>query len=227
VNNPVNKVENQPHLHAKKVLGIFAKEPVPGQVKTRLTPPLTSREASSLYSVSLDETVASMDPFSPVIFFAGESSYFQKRFPHHRHKPQGNGDLGARLDRAFSTLFSEGYGRVVIIGSDTPDLPVSIVKGAFSALGNSDAVVAPAADGGYVLIGQSSHHSALFTSIPWSTPDVLAATREVAEKEGLSFSEIGGWEDVDDVGSLTRLLERSPRSPTARLGKALLSGRIS
>jgi len=227
VDKPVEKVENSPcDMRGRDVLAVFAKEPVAGKVKTRLCPPLTFEQAASLYHAFHTETVASVQkgPFIPVLFYAGRKDYFQQHLPSISLISQGDGDLGARLDRAFRSLFDAGCRRAIVIGTDTPDLPFSIIDEAFAALGNHDAVLSPAKDGGYVLIGQRSHHPDLFRDIPWSTAEVLRSTRTKAAAANICLAEVAGWEDVDDLPSLKRFIERAPESPPSRLGQSLLDG---
>ena len=210
-------------------VGIFAKQPVPGEVKTRLCPPLTAAEAAELYRVSLEETVRRLaaGPFTPVLFFAGEEAYFRQNFPSLCLCPQGEGDLGARLERALQTLLQAGCRGALLVGSDSPDLPLTLLDEAFATLETVDAVVSPAADGGYVLIGERRHHPALFREIPWSSDQVLALTRQRAAVAGISLAELPGWEDVDDLRSLRALLGRSPDSATARHARACLEAHLS
>ncbi len=210
---------------ADKVLGIFAKQPVAGRVKTRLCPPLSPQQAAELYRTCLQETVAAMAgaPAEQVLFYDGDGAFFEETFPGLRLIPQSDGDLGRRLDRAFAQLFAEGYRAAALIGSDSPDLPIPLVADAFAALNNCDLAVAPARDGGYVLIGQSSHSPELFRDMPWSSAELWPATRRRAEQLGLSCRELGTWEDLDDLPSLQRLCRRAPDSPTAQLARRILA----
>ena len=207
------------------MLGIFAKQPIAGQVKTRLCPPLSQKQAAELYRTCLQETIAAMAaaPAERVLFFAGDRRYFADTFPGLRLIPQSDGDLGRRLDRAFAQLFAEGCSAAALIGSDSPDLPLPLVADAFAALNNHDLAVAPARDGGYVLIGQSVHNSELFRDMPWSRSDLWPATRQRADQLGLSLRELDTWEDLDDLASLQTLCRRSPDSATACLARLMLS----
>jgi rSAM/selenodomain-associated transferase 1 len=226
VDNPRPIANLAPWVEGTKVvLGIFAKEPVAGRVKTRLCPPLSAAEAAAFYRSCLEETVAAMGGagFDLVLFFEGEADYFRRAFPGLRLLPQGEGDLGERMERALRTLFADGFGAAALIGSDTPDLPVALVEEAFVVLRHADVVVAPAGDGGYVLVGERRHVPELFRDIPWSTAGVLAATRQRAVDLEVDFREAGGWEDIDDLVSLQRLLVRSPGSAAARHAAGLLA----
>jgi uncharacterized protein len=229
VDNSVEGVEKSPLLRvfAEKTpygLGIFAKEPVPGRVKTRLSPPLKAEEAADLYRISLEETVAfaSCGPWQTVLFYAGDRKFFSEVFPQIHLHPQRGSDLGESMANALTMLLCVCE-RAVLIGSDTPDLPLHHLHDAFAALGDHDAVLAPARDGGYVLIGERTHHPELFRDIPWSTPEVLPLTRARAQENAISLAETGLWEDLDDAVSLLRLLERSPLSRTAQFAREKLS----
>jgi hypothetical protein len=210
---------------AKQILGIFAKQPIAGQVKTRLCPPLSPQQAAELYRSCLQETIAAMAaaPAERVLFFAGDRSYFAETFPGLRLIPQSDGDLGRRLDQAFAQLFAEGCSAAALIGSDSPDLPLPLVADAFAALNHHDLAIAPARDGGYVLIGQSVHNPGLFRDMPWSSFELWPTTRQRAEQLGLSFRELDTWEDLDDLACLQRFCQRSPDSSTAYLARLMLS----
>lgn len=200
------------------VLGIYAKQPVPGQVKTRLSPPLSPEQSASLYQVSLQETVCRMQALQgidQVICFAGEQDWFSETFPGIPLMPQMGAGLSARLSDSLIRLWSRGYRRVVMIGSDSPDLPYPLVEQAFELLLGNDLVLAPASDGGYVLVGLSTCQPALFEKIPWSTGRVFDETLAKAAALKLRVAELPGWEDLDDLAALKRLLQRSPECRTA------------
>ncbi|MBE0595756.1 MAG: TIGR04282 family arsenosugar biosynthesis glycosyltransferase [Desulfuromonadales bacterium] len=204
-------------------LGIFAKAPLPGEVKTRLCPPFTPSEAALFHRLSLTETVSRMRGrgFDLVLFHAGPASFFQRRFPDLPLRSQGEGDLGERMERALGTLLAGRRG-AALIGADTPDLPPELVEQAFDRLQTAEVVTAPASDGGYVLIGESRHHPALFRQIAWGSSEVLAATRRQAAALGLAYGEVAEWDDVDDLPALRRLLGRSPTCRAARFAARLL-----
>lgn len=200
------------------VLCIFAKQPVAGRVKTRLCPPLTPEQACDLYRVCLQETMdrVALTSLQPVLCYAGQADWFADRFPGVPALAQSTGDLGDRLAQASQALFAAGAGPVLLIGSDSPDLPPELVAQALTALRDVALVTIPARDGGYVLIGLQADCPDIFAEIPWSSPQVLAATRQRALALRRSYREVGHWEDLDDLESLQRLLQRSPASPTAR-----------
>jgi uncharacterized protein len=122
--------------------------------------------------------------------------------------PQLGDALGDRMRNAFEHLFAAGYSSIVMIGSDLPSLPPSHLAQAFQYLQDRpDAlVIGPASDGGYYLIGLRRLRPVLFTSIPWSTADVLKATTSIAETCGLTVSFVSPWHDVDTVDDLRRVV---------------------
>ena len=206
------------------VLGIVARQPLPGRVKTRLTPPLSPREACALYETALRESVArfAAGPFQPVLCWTGRRRWFVRAFPGTPLLWQGGGDLGARLERITAALFAAGGGPVAVAGSDSPDLPLPLMERALGALREADAAVVPSADGGYALLAMNRPAPHLFSGIPWSTAEVLAATRRRAAEHGLRLAVTDPWDDLDDRDSLARLLARSPECATARHARAHL-----
>jgi rSAM/selenodomain-associated transferase 1 len=125
--------------------------------------------------------------------------------------PQRGEMLGDRMRNAFATLSQDHYSRIVMIGSDLPTLPAAYIEQAFDSLGTrrNAIVIGPASDGGYYLIGLRAQSPELFDSIPWSTPDVLAATLDVAKRLGLSVSLTPTWYDVDGPGDLQRVMRET------------------
>jgi len=215
VDKSVDDVDNLPK--SSGILGIFAKEPVSGQVKTRLSPPLSPDQAAELYQISLRETVdkVSDGDFDLTICYAGDEDYFRRTFPGKSLYEQSGGDLGVRMSNALQHFFRQGYQQAVLIGSDSPDLPLDLVKQAFSALERQQLVMAPAHDGGYVLIGESCHSSRLFENISWSSSEVLSQTQQIAEATGIKYQLLPAWDDLDDLDALRRFLQRSPESRAA------------
>ncbi len=218
VDKSVEKVDN---LLASRVfdavVGLFAKAPVVGQVKTRLCPPLQADEAARLYRVALDETIRRFSgaAFDLVICYAGAEDYFATVYAGLPRRPQRGADLGERMDEALRGFFASGYRKAVLIGSDSPDLPLTHIDQAFAALDQEEVVLAPAEDGGYVLIGESRHHPELFCEMPWSGENLMTRTVERLGSRNTAWRELPAWEDMDDCAALRRLLVRSPRSRTA------------
>lgn len=192
-------------------LVLFAKRPRLGHVKTRLVPALTAEQALELYRAFLTDQLALLDAFgsrcdlelcldedwAPDPGTAGGSV---------RRTEQGEGDLGARMLRCLERATDEGAGRVVIVATDSPTLPRTHVEQAFDALaGSATLVVAPAFDGGYVLIGLRHPVAALFCDMPWGGPRILSLTVERAREAGVETLLLEPWYDVDDIEGLRRL----------------------
>jgi len=210
--------------HPSCALGIFAKTPQAGQVKTRLCPPLTPEQAAEFYTLSVKETIARCrrGPWQTVVFFSGDADFFCGHFPDLPRRPQQGANLGDRMEHALRTLLEE-HAAAALIGTDTPDLPLPLLTQAFESLQQHEAVIAPSMDGGYVLIGERRHHPQLFRDIEWSTPQVLPETRAIARELQITLYELPTWEDVDDIDDLRRLFERSPDSAAARWAHKILT----
>ena len=115
------------------------------------------------------------------------------------------------MENAFAHLFSSGFERGLLIGSDIPDLPHELIEEAFSALDEKDAVIGPASDGGYFLIGfrHSTFLRDIFRGIAWSTGSVYRETMEIFEKAGYRVHVLHEWSDVDTIDDLRSLYRRN------------------
>lgn len=191
----------------KRTLAIFAKTPVPGKVKTRLSPPLSLHQAAELYSCMLLDTIARTRSLGIdiVIFYEGDREFFRAAAPEATLIHQQDGGLGIRLEHAFDALAELGYGPRVVIGTDGPDLPLHYMEKAFQLLDEgTEAVFGPAEDGGYYLVALKGAYGAVFRDIPWSGEQVLDKTLQQAEASGLSVSLLPHWFDVDSYQDLLR-----------------------
>jgi uncharacterized protein len=199
-------------------LGVMAKAPLAGEVKTRLVPPLTEQEAAELNvcflrdmaaniaSVSETEAASGLVVYTPI----GSESAFDAVLPEgFKLLGQRGINLGERLYNATDDLLRQGYGAVCLINSDSPTLPRTILIRAIELLASDgDRVVLGAAeDGGYYLIGLKQAHRSLFSEIAWSTSDVLARTRQRAAEIDLPVEILPPWYDVDEADTLSRLCE--------------------
>lgn len=196
-----------------RALIIFAKQPLPGRVKTRLSPPLSSESAAELYACMLRDTVARAGELAGVrlcIYYqddAGAGDYFARIAPTVDARPQRGTDLGERMAGAFADLFREGHDRVAIIGSDSPDIPLDYIRQSFDLLGEgTDAVFGPCEDGGYYLLAMGKLWHELFRELPWSRPELLRDSLERAGKAGITTALLPPWYDMDTVADLDRVL---------------------
>jgi uncharacterized protein len=190
-------------------LAILAKAPVPGAVKTRLIPALGAEGAAALHSRLIERTIetactAATGPVTLWVTPAPPDAYFTalaSRFPIGL-AVQPDGDLGARMLAACQAAAAP----MLIIGTDCPALTISHLREAADALrGGSDAVVIPAEDGGYVLIGSRQPQPGLFEEMKWGVETVMAETRGRLTQHGLTWRELAALWDVDRPEDLARL----------------------
>jgi rSAM/selenodomain-associated transferase 1 len=192
-------------------LGLFAKHPVPGRVKTRLGRSLGDARAAELYAAFVADLAARFARVADrrVLAYAPDDSDARAYFAEvaqasYELWPQPGGDLGERLKR----FFASHDGHVVVLGSDSPSLPTALLREAFELLERHDCVLGPATDGGYYLIGLSgsrAREADLFDEIAWSTGTVLAQTVAAAERSGLTLALLPPWYDVDTEDDLQLL----------------------
>lgn len=114
-----------------------------------------------------------------------------------RYVPQGEGDLGERMSQAFKDNFRSRKKRIILVGTDCPELTLFHLKAAFSSLKTHDLVLGPARDGGYCLIGLRREAPHLFRDIQWGTEAVFAATLEKAKASGMAVHCLEILQDVD------------------------------
>ena len=137
----------------------------------------------------------------------------------YQYRSQRGADLGERMKNAFADCFAEGFDSAVLIGSDFPDLPRKIIDDAFGALeGAGDAVIGPAADGGYYLIGLKNEKMLpdIFSGLNWSAASVFSDTVKILEARGKSTGILPLWRDVDTRDDLINFVERNKSAPFAR-----------
>lgn len=188
---------------------IFTKYPEVGKAKTRLIPKLGAQGATDLHRRLAEHTLRqALDycdrPHSnsscqlEIRFSGGDKAQMQTWLGHdRRYTPQGSGDLGDRMARAFQTAFDEGDRAVVIVGTDCPAVDSQVFSEAFSQLHQADLVLGVAQDGGYYLIGLRKSFPELFQNIPWSTETVLQDTLKIAQNLGLTIALLPTLPDID------------------------------
>jgi rSAM/selenodomain-associated transferase 1 len=183
-----------------RVLGLFAKWPAPGAVKTRLAggdPAWGARVARAFLADTLARLSAiparRLLAFAPVQAAEDFAPLVAGRFG---LVPQAEGDLGRRMEGFIRDRLAEGARAVVLVGADSPTLPVSFVEQAFASLQSADVVLGPACDGGYYLLGCGSRLPPVFDGLAWGTGDVLAQT--VARLgDAWRLAVLPPWYDVD------------------------------
>jgi len=187
-----------------RILGLFAKEPRAGLVKTRLAAETSPDWAAGVASAFLLDTVERLARIDAVRILAFTPSaahrYFadvcQGRF---RLVSQTDGDLGRRMAVFFEEQFQAGAAAVVLVGTDSPTLPLPFILQAFQELERADVVIGPSTDGGYYLLGCGHRLPPLFEGIPWSTSLVLSSTMAALQDSECRLALLPPWYDVDTL----------------------------
>jgi len=199
------------YKYPNSVLMIFCKAPVPGQVKTRLIPELTAEQAAELHAELSTKTLqrAMQSNLCPVQLWCApttEHGFFTASkavYPLVLKQQQG-ADLGVRMHHAFCSALA-GYAHALLMGCDCPSLTGQDLDEALTALNRGNEVVlAPAEDGGYVLIGLNRPCQELFDDMPWGTERVLDETRHRIERHKLRYHELTEQWDLDTPEDLKR-----------------------
>lgn len=190
---------------------IFTRYPVPEKTKTRLIPDLGPAAAADVHRklaeniIEEGKTVQGQIELDLEICYTGGSiRQMQKWLGNNlQYTEQEDGDLGLRMFSALKRSLSEGFEKVVLIGTDLPGQVTDHIKTAFNDLNKKDVVIGPATDGGYWLVGMKSPHN-IFKGISWGKDSVLRQTLSVAEKKGLSVALIDPVNDIDTLEDLYR-----------------------
>jgi uncharacterized protein len=189
------------------LLLIFVKNVVKGHVKTRLAKDIGEERALEIYRLLLQQTlnVAAGAEASKEVWY---SSYIENKDEVnekvHKKKLQQGDNLGDRMKFAFNNAFSNGFEKVVIIGSDCPELTSELLNEAFRLLDQNDVVIGPSEDGGYYLLGKSKYEPGLFDGVQWSTQNVFRQTIEKAVKKSLTVTLLQPLNDIDTLEDLRK-----------------------
>jgi len=192
-------------------IAVFARAPVPGEAKTRLIPVLGAAGAAALQRQLIERTLATacaVGGAQVTLWVAGaiDDPYIVEAAARHgvAVASQQGADLGERMHRAFVANFVATAAPLVLIGSDCPQLTAADLDAAAAALASHDAVIQPATDGGYVLIGLRSPQPHLFASIDWGGPQVLQQTEARIAALGLRRLLRPVRDDLDTAADLER-----------------------
>jgi uncharacterized protein len=213
-----------------RVLGMFAKEPTPGTVKTRLARDIGEASAAAFSRVCLEDLAerfaATGDRrwlgYAPDIATAREW-FHALAADRYELWPQPAGDLSRRIEAFFTAALDSKSAQAVLIGSDSPLVTRDVIATAFKALAETDVVLGPAADGGYYLIGLRRCPQGWLDGVRWSSPWTLADTVEMARRHDLTLSLLPLGSDVDTAddlaalwGQLSALRFADPTQPVSR-----------
>jgi len=191
----------------KNLLIIFYRNPELGKVKTRLAATLGDANALAIYlklvghTRSITENLAVEKVVYYSHFVDREDNWVNDKF---QKKIQVGKTLGEKLSNAIGQGFDDGFGSVCVIGSDCFELTGQVIKDAFTILETKDAVIGPARDGGYYLLGVTKFVPELFNNKVWSTSSVAGDTINDFRKQGLSFETLPTLTDVDQEDDLPK-----------------------
>jgi rSAM/selenodomain-associated transferase 1 len=195
---------------------LFVKYPEKGQVKHRLAVGLSDEIAVELYRNFVLDTLSMLENLAVSFYICFYPQTEQKKFftwlgTQYLFLPQEGSTFGERMSHCFQRAFALGYSRVVLIGSDSPDLPGNYLNKAFADLQTKDVVLGPATDGGYYLIGfqNTTFTSSVFEDINWSTETVFQETMTKIKGAHRSVNVLPVWSDVDTIIDLKTLILRS------------------
>ncbi len=195
-------------------LGVFAKYWEPGKVKTRLAQSIGATKAARVYEGLVAATLARLATFDcrRVLAYSPADERTLAAFTAAKEGgwslcPQTDGHLGQRMTHFFEEQFQGGAERVVLLGTDSPNVPLVEVQEAFEHLKTRDVVIGPTDDGGYYLIGAANTVPPIFEDIPWSTSEVLPETRRRLDSAGILYDTLDPWYDIDEMFDLHRLVE--------------------
>lgn len=193
----------------RQAIALFAKAAEPGRVKTRLTTRLSPEEAANFHTACVRDSwrkLGEMEGVERRLFADREWAPWFALAGRDRCRIQRPGDLGVRMHGALDDLHAEGFERAVIIGSDSPSLPVGYLQQALALLeSEDDAVLGPTEDGGYYLVGCRGPRAAMFEGVRWSEETTLDETVRAFEHAGYRVRLLPRWWDVDLPEDVDRL----------------------
>jgi rSAM/selenodomain-associated transferase 1 len=189
---------------SSRVLGLFAKRPEPGYVKTRLAASVGAEPAARIAAAFLADTVQRLTQVDAQRILAYSPADALKYFTgiaatHFEVTPQADGDLGHRMAAFFMEQLAREIGPVVLVGTDSPTLPSALIEQAFRELATSDLVLGPATDGGYYLVGCRKTVPPIFEGITWSSSGVLGETVARLRDTASCLALLPPWYDVDTL----------------------------
>ncbi|TXE06183.1 glycosyltransferase [Seonamhaeicola algicola] len=187
---------------SKELIIVFVKNAQLGKVKTRLAKTIGNKNALFIYNtlVGITKNAINNLNISKRIYFS--ETIENNTWPNTEAYVQNGNNLGQRMQNAFTEAFADGYERVVLIGSDLPDINKSIIQNALTKLENNTCVFGPADDGGYYLIGLSKMTPSVFKNKPWSQPNLLQETTKELQENNITFSTLETLNDIDTFDDL-------------------------
>ena len=201
---------------------VFVRYPRKGQVKTRLAKTTSLEFALNFYKLCAENLIRNIKKVPCVnrfIFYSNKNekteviSWLGNKF---LFAPQEGDDLGSRMKNAFEKVFSAGSQKVIIVGTDIPDLSKEVIVKAFELLDSYDVVIGPAKDGGYYLLGMKKMNAELFEKIEYSTSSVLIETMTKIKELNLNHHLLPELNDIDTEKDLINWLNNDYNNPIKR-----------
>jgi uncharacterized protein len=189
---------------------IFVRHPQKGRVKTRLAATMGDEKALAIYKILLAHTYSLVQNGKIPVYVFYTDDIVQDDLWQGSHiikRQQDGNDLGRRMHNAFRDVFAAGHQKVIIIGSDCYELTPAEMIAAFNTLEEKDAVIGPAADGGYYLLGLRKMIPAVFENIAWSTASVKNDTVTILQQNNYTFSLLQTLTDVDEEKDLPQAIK--------------------
>lgn len=195
---------------------LMTRVPIPGKTKTRLMKTLSGEECAELHKCFLRDIFKSLEHIKKdvdiFVTYTPEGSFkiLEDVIPHYtKNYPQMGDTLGLRMLNSIDKLIRVGYQKVVLIGSDIPDIKAEDIKTAFELLSTNDVVLGPTFDGGYYLIGMKQIYKQLFSDdLKWGYKSVFEGTVDIANKSGLKVGLAAKYRDIDTEEDIINLIER-------------------
>jgi len=192
---------------------LFVRLPEPGKVKSRLAQDVDGALVQHLYECMVLDAIDMLKKAKAPFRICFDPPAAQERVREwlgqaYSYMPQTGEDLGVRMEQAFIQVFSEGVDDALLIGSDIPSLTAAIIDAAFRSLSVCDAVIGPAKDGGYYLIGfkKRTFERGIFHAMTWSTKSVFCETLKKLERALLTVHQLPELRDIDTREDLEALL---------------------
>ncbi|MEJ2695409.1 MAG: TIGR04282 family arsenosugar biosynthesis glycosyltransferase [Candidatus Sulfobium sp.] len=201
----------------RNLLGLVARYPAAGTVKTRLAKDIGCFAACRVYRILAERIIAETGPaagsYDRIIFYSSPGASEDKVrewLPGERLVPQKGADIGQIMENALGEMFDDGAGKAIIAGVDVPGLNRHIVDLAFKELESADIVIGPATDGGYYLVGMKTPVPGVFRGMPWGTSRVFGETLRVTGGLGLTVATVASMRDVDTLDDLLKAADMYP-----------------
>ena len=189
---------------SKTLLIVFVKNIKLGKVKTRLAISVGDEAAFQVYKHLVEITERETVKVNSDLHIYFSDAIVEEKWRKKTKLIQKGNDLGEKMQNAFKNGFSEGYEKIVLIGSDLPDISEKIIQRGFEVLKNHEVVFGPAEDGGYYLLGMTEPHYSIFKNKQWSTEGLLKTTLLELEKNKTNIALLQTLNDIDTIDDLKK-----------------------